>query len=294
MRVRDGCPEACNSCRARAATPTPSTSPSTSPRPSVTPTCHNDGSYRFDGRRSCRWIQAEESRRVKLCSHNEVAEHCPVSCGTCCEDNREYTFHVDSELQPVGCEWLSTAPAGNYCDIWSQRMTVGDGCPKACNSCRTEATLSASPSKTPSSSTQESGSPPSSKYICRNSDSYRLNDRRTCNFVRESGDRRRLQLCGKSDVVKNCPVSCGECCEDDPDYVFSTDSGSQVGCEWLSTEPSSSSCDKWSNGQFVKNGCAKSCNYCPGSISSIATSFVSSLADLISSVKLIEEDQSPP
>lgn len=84
------------------------------------------------------------------------------------------------------------------------------------------------------------------------------------------------KLCKLRDVVENCPVSCGECCEDLSDYNFRGDSemvgcdwlynfrgdSEMVGCDWLVTVTPADYCNKWINGRMVRDGCPNSCNFC--------------------------------
>ena len=57
---------------------------------------------------------------------------------------------------------------------------------------------------------------------CLNNLNYRYdgNDAKSCQWIRNRGDTNRQRLCQDSNVVANCPESCGCCCDDDDNFTF--------------------------------------------------------------------------
>jgi len=117
---------------------------------------------------------------------------------------------------------------------------------------------------------------PTIYQACKNNDSYLYmgsignrnlhddhGDDKDCKWIRYKEDRR-LAYCNVDEVVDNCPLSCGECCEDRLDYTFRVN-GTSESCDWLSTvteDVAEDYCGKWRNGRMIRDGCPKSCNYC--------------------------------
>ena len=92
-----------------------------------------------------------------------------------------------------------------------------------------------------------------------------------CDDIHFAEERRRVKFCGIEEVRTNCPVTCGLCCEDDPNYLFVNNNGVNTDCEWLVEL-------KWfdrkyfcntfnNNGMMVRASCAKSCSYCKDYVS---------------------------
>merc|ERR1740139_1619056 len=88
---------------------------------------------------------------------------------------------------------------------------------------------------------------------------------RTCQWIRHTYDRR-SQYCQLNEVREACPIACGECCEDISGYSFYVE-GISTSCDMLSDVGASDYCEKWSNGRMIRNGCPKSCDFCPATIS---------------------------
>jgi len=285
--VRNACPKACQVCEdpSDVKSKMPSTLPTSVPttieseRPStittIEPThhCHNSDSYRYNrlSNQSCTWIRTNEDRRLSLCEIDEVVRECPITCGTCCEDNPHYTFSVESNN--MNCAWLSTeVRIKKYC---GDRM-VRDGCPKSCDFCEgpSEPTTTKLPSFSPSSDPSIILSlTPTSKPItgdghCHNSDSYRYedDDKKSCRWIGYKQDRR-TNYCKYDEVLNNCPISCRTCCEDNPHYTFYVKS-ELVGCSWVSNQPrhpdheEGDFCDRFKNGRMVRDACPKACQVC--------------------------------
>ena len=56
----------------------------------------------------------------------------------------------------------------------------------------------------------------------------------SCKWIRRD-ESCRQNLCIHAEVVLNCPVSCGYCCKDDPDYRFKVNLVGVRKCKWLKT-----------------------------------------------------------
>merc|ERR1711862_350638 len=66
--------------------------------------CYNtlNFGYKGDIEHSCEWVQRTDFRRNLLCTKmTDVREACPVSCGTCCEDNPDFKTDTPSGNRDV-------------------------------------------------------------------------------------------------------------------------------------------------------------------------------------------------
>ena len=54
----------------------------------------------------CKEIRNKEERRQSLCPIQTVNEACPQACGTCCEDDVDFTFKIKNKEKNVGCDWI--------------------------------------------------------------------------------------------------------------------------------------------------------------------------------------------
>lgn len=112
-------------------TASPTKSPTTAP---VAAGCYNtlNFGYKGDIEHSCEWVQRTDFRRNLLCTKmTDVREACPVSCGTCCEDNPD--FKTDTPFGEQGCDWIGSNPLRKigYCPV----PDVGTYCAKTCDKC---------------------------------------------------------------------------------------------------------------------------------------------------------------
>lgn len=117
--------------------------------------------------------------------------------------------------------------------------------------------------------------------VCINNQNYQFNGK-TCDRIREKESLRQT-VCAKLEVHLECPLSCGSCCEDDPNFTFTSDdddtnddtsSSSTVGdepprtvldCEWLASKKERQ--EKWCNKELfdrsmIRKGCPKTCDFC--------------------------------
>jgi len=266
--VRDGCPRSCDYCEGPPNMPSvvPTVSPSSTPTasPSVMPTgnpmgapsatpsstpfgdngnihCHNLDTYRHEGDqdKTCEWIRNEETRRSQLCQLDDVFHNCPISCGQCCADDHHYIFDNGSR-----CDWLVTlqpAQLAEECSKSDNGKIVRVACPEACGHCLDVPTES----------------------HCHDIDTYRHNDNdeMSCKWIR-STDERRSTYCQDTEVLSYCPITCGECCEDNSHYTFEVSLGITQNCDWLTSATTDEYCGKSFNGKMVREGCPLSCNYC--------------------------------
>ena len=100
--------------------------------------------------------------------------------------------------------------------------------------------------------------------IDKNDYRYDNNHTQTCAWLRND-ESRRQDLCQNEEVVSNCPVSCGHCCEDDSKYIFVDSMNKRTRCEWISIYLpilQEKYCSSWQNGHYVRDVCPKSCDFC--------------------------------
>ena len=109
--------------------------------------------------------------------------------------------------------------------------------------------------------------------ICKNDSTFSFTHEGTtrgCGWVRKQSDDIRQVVCQIRDIRSQCKVSCGVCCEDDPDY-FSVIDDHQRYCPWFGKKPIriNTYCEEkfYLNGAQVRNVCPKACENCPNFIS---------------------------
>ena len=99
------------------------------------------------------------------------------------------------------------------------------------------------------------------EITCLNSDSFIwTNDKGKefdCTKIRNKEEARQI-ACLELLTQESCPLSCGECCEDDSTYSF-TQNGIQMTCE---SEDIGDYCDEHKNGQMVRSACPSTCQIC--------------------------------
>ena len=107
---------------------------------------------------------------------------------------------------------------------------------------------------------------------CTN-DSYYVHESNpvaNCRWIRWEEDRRQ-EFCKYEEVHQFCPETCGDCCEDDLNYVFENgnSTGIIVNCDWLLSNSDKSEERKleycngfWYKGHTVRDMCPKSCDFC--------------------------------
>lgn len=138
-------------------------------------------------------------------------------------------------------------------------MMVSDACPLSCNSCRSKA-VTVNPSAIPTSSpTQSPTFEDEGIPVCRDNTEYLLNGLKSCRYIFNKSQERHTALCENTEVLINCPVTCGVCCADDPTFEYSVES-SLRSCSSVSTNPTD--CDLYVNRTRVKFGCPLSCGTC--------------------------------
>jgi len=89
---------------------------------------------------------------------------------------------------------------------------------------------------------------------------------KTCRWL--SSEEKRDKWCEKwingVKVMKACPIRCGNCCVDDPDYIFKRN-GRGRSCQFLSRlSPDTREviCNQFNNGQLIRNKCKETCGIC--------------------------------
>mmetsp|Transcript_29633 Transcript_29633/g.45289 ORF Transcript_29633/g.45289 Transcript_29633/m.45289 type:complete len:435 (-) Transcript_29633:89-1393(-) len=87
--------------------------------------------------------------------------------------------------------------------------------------------------------------------------------KRSCSWIRFD-ETRRQKNCLDIDVMKNCPQTCGECCENDVNYKLTTDTGHIKTCEWVGNKLKRKKkyCNTFNSKMNVKNACPLACGIC--------------------------------
>jgi len=99
----------------------------------------------------------------------------------------------------------------------------------------------------------------------------------TCNWIRDDEDRRQ-ELCLEAEVASSCPISCGQCCQDDSKFKFKIKKGKKEKCKFITNNKKRNKyCDKKgdkkSKGQLVKNGCPKACENCVSKVTNAPSTY---------------------
>lgn len=251
--------------------------------------------------RSCQNIRVLPERQQAMCAIERVATNCPQTCGVCCIDEPTHEFELLDENEMVSCSWLAgnDARKAAYCDIWRSGRMTRDACPFSCSFCQpgllgksptlppvvttttptrapvkgqtpvpTKAPTSlptSTPTKPPTQQPTMSSSMPT--IVCANDYNYSVAGKPTdanCQWVGETNDRRQEE-CVKPATFNNCPVTCGVCCEDDPDYNIVTNwEQKDKRCGWIGSQTNRIRryCNEINNGALVKSRCHVACNNC--------------------------------
>lgn len=99
------------------------------------------------------------------------------------------------------------------------------------------------------------------EFVCKNSESFEY-DLRTCQKIALSDDR--VAACTNPEVERNCPITCGVCCEDDETYFFRTNSNKRKSCAWIAKSSNRLKyCNTFRSGKMVRVACPNTCSYCP-------------------------------
>ena len=109
--------------------------------------------------------------------------------------------------------------------------------------------------------------------VCKNDSTFSFTHEGTtrgCGWIRKLSDDIRQDVCQDNDIRSQCKVSCGICCEDDPDY-FSVIDGVERYCSWFGKKAIriNTYCGKkfYLNGAQLRNVCPEACGNCPSFIS---------------------------
>ncbi len=124
--------------------------------------------------------------------------------------------------------------------------------------------------------------PTSLAFGCENNDEFSVfykERNRSCKAIRFLESIDRAKICEESDVEAACPQSCGACCEDDIDYIFTAmpitnrlldASKEEYNCEWITSTLLQEEidlrrkeyCGQYLNGYIVRDRCPVSCDFC--------------------------------
>jgi len=206
--------------------------------------CSDSTEFRLGGieTRKCGWIRQKESRRIQYCKATNVQKGCPFTCGYCCENDKNY--QLITPINIYKCSWLGKKKSRKrkWCGERNNGIMVRVACPVACDFCKDMI--------------------PSTKCLNDSTFAYKGDKTQHCVWLMRQEERE--NICLSSSVSKSCPISCGECCADNPDYSFKTD-GRRRTCEWLSKqdqEAQNKYCPQFINKNKVQNACLKTCGRC--------------------------------
>ena len=125
-------------------------------------------SYTDDGNpsKNCKQIRQKEERRQAMCPKADVNAQCPHTCGSCCEDDPSYTFHLKRQTDTiVNCTWIlknskkKEIRFNEYCTKNNTKgklhsvngRSVRDACSLSCDYCFTGALqITTAPTPAPS------------------------------------------------------------------------------------------------------------------------------------------------
>jgi len=282
--VEDACPKMCDNC---IKTPQPTSISTDPPTPNV-PECVNNANFKYKTH-NCEWIRDNKDRRRELCLEENVLKNCPISCGYCCADDPDFRFNV-SMGGDKKCSWLSKKERKTK---WCPYAKVG--CPKVCNNCLPKVT--GIPTAIPATSSPTSSYKPTPKGDCVNNFGYiyDADKTHTCNWIRDKEDRRQ-ELCLEAVVPFKCPISCGNCCDNDKNYRFKITTGGEKTCSWMidNEDRIKKWCGEFNNGQLVKDGCPKVCNNCLPKVNGMPTAIPVTSAPTLSSPTRTSPSSMPP
>ena len=254
-----------------------------------------------DRKRTCQNIRVLPERQQAMCAIPAVVENCPQTCGVCCVDEPDHTFQLLNEKEMVTCAYLTgnQARKDTYCRIWRSGRMTRDACPFSCDFCQPgylgkAPTLSpVAPTNPPTSAPVKGQTPAPTKaptkqptstptkpptelptmsssrptIVCENNYNYSVAGYPSdadCAWVGSDNDRRRRE-CQTLETFRNCPVTCGVCCEDDPGYRILTNwQQKEKSCRWIGQQTNRIRryCTKQNNGALVSSRCHVACNNC--------------------------------
>ena len=99
-------------------------------------------------------------------------------------------------------------------------------------------------------------SPPLNNHTCFDDIDYTL-DGKTCKWIGRADEVTRQAYCISEEVQAKCPLACGHCCEDDPDFTFLFTKD----CEWLG-KTTAGSRERQCAKRLVKESCPVACGVC--------------------------------
>jgi len=204
--------------------------------------CRDSKGYKLNGiaKQTCRWIRKDVSRRRKYCNTNlEVQTKCPFACGLCCQNDKTYVLNRKRGTKK--CWWIGQKKSrkNKWCNKANNGSMVRLACPVACDFCQDTS--------------------------CNNNPDYMYEGDPGKSCIWLGNQYLRETICRLSaDATENCPISCGECCADDPTYTFGA-YGQDRTCKWLSKQNKKDKdkfCPLFKNGIKVQNACHKTCDRC--------------------------------
>jgi len=207
------------------------------------PSCENDRSFRYKGKKnkSCIWVGDDPVRRNNFCSRRKtVRDACRMTCGLCCKDDSSYRYTIRSGLSR-DCAWAAKKDSRSR-KVCTKKK-VRSNCPITCASCQ-------------------------DKYACVNNNESKINvgkGKKTCAWIGRN-NARRFNLCAQRLVRIQCPTTCGLCCENDPVFTFTSDSGKKKNCAWIAKQVSRK--EKYCPQEQISSRCPEetACNSCQSNV----------------------------
>jgi len=149
--IKRVCPKACDFCFEPVpyvpGNPT-NTPPASAPAPAPAPaptiiTCVNVKGEVKNGVKSCNFVR-KNSNRDELCEDPKVASKCPISCGSCCEDDKSFSFiNKDSRGDEWDCSTIKKKE--KRIEMWCKRhaydvktgdfLKIRSTCAETCDYC---------------------------------------------------------------------------------------------------------------------------------------------------------------
>ena len=130
--------EHCNNGNIPTQSPIGNTGNPTITSPTLTPSCQDDMTFRYQNKpsKSCFWVAKSPQQRCEKTDLNNVktvAESCPMTCGLCCKDNMDFRYQGEPTKS---CLWVAEK-SGKRCRKTDANgdTTVTEACPVTCGLC---------------------------------------------------------------------------------------------------------------------------------------------------------------
>ena len=246
--------------------------------------CEDDPRYKFDthkvGEKDCAWISKngiglgiENWRIDEYCGMafddgSLASDNCPKACDMCVSSSCTPGFEGDNCQIPIcqnGCGshgGQCSSPNSCSCNNGYKGETCDVPiCENGCGSHGGQCSAPNSCSCYGGYKGETCDEPVDTGDLCKNNVDYVVpwgeEKGHGCLWVK-SEDMIRQRYCQSNIVKTQCPFSCGECCDDNPSFTFSTtENDGKRDCNWLAKQVRSESekyCKKEVGGRKVHDG----------------------------------------